>query len=99
MPSKELEQTDGSHQTCTALEDTPRAPGLQRPAEPAQQQRRATFCPIPLVERAGQHRHGVHNSGKLNGKSPELYCSRMHKALVQMPDLTLEKRNRQIKHA
>lgn len=43
-------------------------------------------APIALVERAGQHRHVVHNSGKLNGKIPELCCSRMLKALVQMPD-------------
>lgn len=86
MPSKGLDQTDESHQTCAALEDNARAPGLQRPAEPAQQQRCARFCPIALVERAGQHRHVVHNSGKLNGKIPELCCSRMLKALVQMPD-------------
>lgn len=56
-------------------------------------------APIALVERAGQHRHVVHNSGKLSGKSPSCAAAECLRHLFRCLTLVLEKRNRQINHA
>ena len=86
MPSKGLEQTDESHQTCTALEDNARAPASNDQQSQRNNNGAPDSAPIALVERAGQHRHVVHNSGKIEWQIPELCYSRMHQVLVQMPD-------------